>query len=102
MQTSERPEDELIEAFHAKRLSEKKFECPSISVFYENALTYHNVVVDVQATGQAKLNMRQIQSMVKSQILSTEGGNIQFMEIGDIIYIVHPHTVEDQINGMLK
>ena len=45
--TSEIPNDETIETFGAERLSEKQFSCPSVPVFYRNALHYHNLITGV-------------------------------------------------------
>ena len=40
------------------------------------------------------MSMRQIQSIVKGQLLSAEGVNVQFVETGGIVYVVHPFAVE--------
>lgn len=100
--TSVKPEAEMVNTFGGTQLVERKFTCPSVSVFYRNAVYYHNVIVSAEATGPTQLSMRQIQSIVKGQLLSAEGVNVQFAEAGGIIYVVHPFSVEGQIVDLFK
>ena len=39
---------------------------------------------------------------MKSSLLSKDGANIQFVERGGIIYVIHPFAVEQQITNLFK